>query len=128
YDPPAVRVDRFDETVAVMKGLFAPGPFSFTGRHYTITEHDGLPKPVQQPHPPIIIGGGGKRVLTIAAREADIVSVNPDLRAGTGGPETAPNTVPAMTTQKIEWVREAAGDRFDDIELNVLIGFAMMTD
>src|SRR5438128_5610416 len=45
-DPPAVRVDRFDETVAVMKGLFAPGPFSFTGRHYTITEHDGLPKPV----------------------------------------------------------------------------------
>jgi alkanesulfonate monooxygenase SsuD/methylene tetrahydromethanopterin reductase-like flavin-dependent oxidoreductase (luciferase family) len=83
---------------------------------------------VQSPHPPIVIGGGGRRVLSIAARHADIVSVNPNLVAGLGGAETAPDTVPAMTTQKIGWVREAAGDRFDQLELNVLIGFCMVTD
>ncbi|HWW52908.1 MAG TPA: LLM class F420-dependent oxidoreductase [Acidimicrobiales bacterium] len=128
YDPPAVRVDRFVEGIAVIKGLMADGPFSFSGEHYTISGHDGLPKPVQRPHPPIIIGGGGRRVLSIAAREANIVSVNPDLREGLGGAETAPNTVPAMTTTKIGWVKEAAGERFDELELNVLIGFCMITD
>jgi probable F420-dependent oxidoreductase len=128
YDPPGVRVDRFEEALAVIKGLMGEGPFSFFGSHYTITEHDGMPKPVQRPHPPIIIGGGGRRVLSIAGREADIVSINPDLRDGLGGPETAPNIVPEMTTRKIEWVREAAGDRFDDIELNVLVGFCLFTD
>jgi probable F420-dependent oxidoreductase len=128
YDPPAVRVDRFEEALIVIKGLMADAPFSFAGQHYTITEHDGLPKPVQRPHPPIIIGGGGKRVLSIAARHADIISVNPNLREGLGGVETAPNAVPAMTTRKIDWIREAAGDRFDDIELNVLVGFCLVTD
>ena len=131
YDPPAVRVDRFEEAIAVLKGLLGDGPFSYSGQHYTITEHDGLPKPIRRPgrpHPPIIIGGGGKRVLSIAARQADIVSVNPDLRAGLGGAETAPNTTPDMTSRKIDWIREAAGDRFPAIELNVLIGFCLVTD
>lgn len=128
YDPPATRVDRFEEAVSVIKGLMAPGPFSFSGKHYTIEGHDGLPKPLQEPHPPIIIGGGGRRVLSIAGREADIVSINPNLRAGLGGAETAPNTVPAMTTKKIGWIREAAGERFDQIELNALIGFCVVTD
>jgi hypothetical protein len=67
-------------------------------------------------------------VLGIAAREADIVSINPNLREGLGGAETAPNSVPAMTTRKVEWVREAAGDRFAALELNVLIGFCLFTD
>jgi len=128
YDPPKVRVDRFEEALTVIKGLMADGPFTFEGRHYTITGHDGLPKPKQRPHPPIVIGGGGRRVLSIAGREADIVSINPNLRDGTGGAEIAPNIVPAMTTQKIAWVREAAGDRFDRIELHSLIGFCMFTD
>jgi probable F420-dependent oxidoreductase len=128
YDPPAERVDRFEEGLAVVKGLMADGPFSFAGRYYTVTEHDGLPKPVQRPHPPIIIGGGGRRVLSIAGREADIVSINPNLRDGLGGAETAPNIVPEMTSRKVGWVREAAGDRFADIELHVLIGFCLFTD
>ena len=67
-------------------------------------------------------------MLTIAGQWADIVSINVDLRAGTGGPETAPNASPDATRQKIAWVKEAAGDRFDDIELNCLIGFALITD
>jgi probable F420-dependent oxidoreductase len=128
YDPPAVRVDRFVEGVHVIKGLLAGGSFSFDGEHYSITEHESSPAPAQRPHPPIVIGGGGPRLLRIAAREADIVSVNPDLRAGLGGAETAPNITPASTDEKLTWVREAAGDRFDDLELNALVGFAMLTD
>jgi probable F420-dependent oxidoreductase len=128
YDPPKVRVDRFEEGLAVIKGLMADGPFTFEGNHYTITAHEGLPKPTQRPHPPIVIGGGGRRVLGIAGREADIVSINPNLKDGTGGAETAPNLVPTMTAQKIEWVREAAGERFERIELHALIGFCMFTD
>ncbi|MGP8060724.1 MAG: TIGR03621 family F420-dependent LLM class oxidoreductase [Acidimicrobiales bacterium] len=129
YDPPAVRVDRFEEAVTVLKGLLeADGPYSFSGRHYTIAEHTPSPRPVQRPRPPLIIGGGGKRVLSIAGRQADIVSINVDLRSGSAGPESAPNASPESTRRKIEWVRQAAGERFGDLELNTLIGFAMVTD
>ncbi len=128
YDRPGQRIDRFEEGLAVIKGLMADGPFSFDGKYYTIESHDGLPKPVQRPHPPIIIGGGGKRILSIAAREADIVSINANLNEGVGGVETAPNITPAMTSRKVGWVREAAGHRFSEIELHVLVGFCMITD
>ena len=129
YDGPGVRVERFAEGVAVVAGLLeSDGPFSFSGEHYTVTEHALLPRPIQRPRPPLILGGGGRRVLTIAARWADIVSINVDLRAGTAGPEAAPNASPAATRQKIAWVKEASGERFDDIELNCLIGFAIITD
>ena len=82
YDPPAVRVDRFEEALHVIKQCFTGEQFSITGEHYRITDYASCPKPVQQPGPPILIGGGGKRVLSIAAREADIVGINPNLRAG----------------------------------------------
>ena len=61
FQPQPVRVARLAESVAVLKGCFADGPFSFAGEHYTITDYDALPKPVQRPHPPIMIGGGGRR-------------------------------------------------------------------
>ena len=129
YDPPALRVDRFEEGLAVVAGLLeADGPFSFAGKHYTITEHTPLPRPVQRPRPPIIVGGGGRRVLQIAARHAELVSINVNLRSGVAGPDAATDATPAATRRKVGWVREAAGDRFDDIELNTLIGFAMVTD
>jgi probable F420-dependent oxidoreductase len=129
YDGPKVRVERFEEAVQVIQGLLrTDGPFTFDGTHYQITEHALLPRPVQRPGPPIIIGGGGRRVLSFAARHADIVSINVNLREGTGGPETAPNASPERTREKVGWVREAAGERFDDLELNALIGFVMITD
>ena len=129
YDAPAVRVDRFEEGLAVVTGLLeTDGPFSFSGTHYTVHEHTGTPRPAQRPRPPIIIGGGGRRVLGIAGRLADIVSINVNLAAGTAGPESAHNATPEATRQKIGWVKEAAGVRFDDIELNTLIGFVMVTD
>jgi probable F420-dependent oxidoreductase len=129
YDPPGVRVDRFAEGVAVIAGLLASDePFSFSGKYYSVTAHTLLPRPVQRPRPPLILGGGGRRVLTVAGQWADIVSINVDLRAGTGGPEAAPNASPDATRQKVAWVKEAAGERFEDIELNCLIGFAIVTD
>jgi probable F420-dependent oxidoreductase len=129
YDAPRVRVERFEEAVAVVQGLLrTDGPYSFDGAHYRIRDHTLAPRPVQQPGPPLIIGGGGKRVLSFAARHADIVSINVNLREGTGGPETAPNASPERTREKLAWVKEAAGERFDELELNALIGFVLITD
>src|SRR4029079_11427242 len=81
YDRAGVRVDRLEEGLAVIKGCWGPEPFSFSGEHYTINDYDGSPKPHPQP-PPILVGGGGPRVLKLAGREADIVGINPNLRAG----------------------------------------------
>lgn len=124
-----MRVARFEEAAQVVQGLLrTDGPFSFNGQHYNVRGHTLLPRPVQQPGPPLIIGGGGRRVLSFAARTADVVSINVNLRQGTGGPETAPDSTPERTRRKVGWVKEAAGDRFGDLELNSLIGFVMVTD
>jgi probable F420-dependent oxidoreductase len=128
YDPPGTRVDRFVEGLTVLKGCLGGDAFSFKGEHYAITDYNGLPKPVQRPHPPILIGGGGRRVLSIAAREADIVGIAPNARRGQVDAETARTATAAATEEKIAWVREAAGDRFDNIELNILIFVTMVTD
>ena len=128
YDPPGVRVDRLAEALQVVKGLWGAGPLDFEGEHYRVSGLDGFPKPVQQPGPPIIVGGGGKRVLSLAAREADIISINANMRAGELGIDAAQNSTGEATAEKVAWVREAAGERFDDLELNVLAFFVMVTD
>ena len=126
-DPPGVRVSRMEEGIAVIKGCFAEGPFSHTGEHYTITGYDGLPKPAQTP-PPFLIGGGAKRVLSIAAREAQIVGINPSIHSGQVDAAAAQNGAAAETDQKLGWVRAAAGDRYADIEINLLQFAAIVTD
>jgi probable F420-dependent oxidoreductase len=117
FEPVSVRVSRLAEAVTVLKGCFADGPFSFAGEHYTITGHDAGPKPVQRPHPPLLIGGGGRRTLTLAAREAQIVGLAPRIQAGRR--VDARSLTWAATEEKIGWVREAAADRFAELELNV---------
>jgi probable F420-dependent oxidoreductase len=113
FEPVAVRSARLAEAVTVLKGCFADGPFSFAGDHYTITDYDAEPKPVQRPHPPLLIGGGGRRTLTLAAREADIVGLAPRILGSVG---SDPRSITfAATAEKIAWVREAAGDRFGDL-------------
>jgi probable F420-dependent oxidoreductase len=124
--PAAVRIERLEESVEVLKGLFAPRPLDYSGKHYRISALDGLPKPVQRPRPPLLIGGGGRRVLTVAGRHADIVSVNPSLRAGVVTSSIMQDTTAERVEQKLAWVREAAeaaGRPVDDIEvqLNVLL-------
>ncbi|HEV3130834.1 MAG TPA: LLM class flavin-dependent oxidoreductase, partial [Acidimicrobiales bacterium] len=115
-----VRIARMAESLAVMKSLWSTGKATFEGQHYRVTAALGSPTPAQRPHPPIIIGGGGKRVLGIAAREADIVGVNPSLTAGYVGREVLETTAAAYYHQRIEWVKEAAGPRFDQLELQCL--------
>jgi probable F420-dependent oxidoreductase len=117
FDPIRVRQARLAEAVAVLKGCFGEGAFSFSGEHYTITDYDAYPKPVQQPHPPMFIGGGGRRTLELAAREANIVGLAPRILAGQRPDPTSITW--AATEEKIGWVREAAGDRFDALEFNV---------
>ena len=128
YDSPGIRIARLGEALAVVKGAWGDGPFDFTGDHYTITEYDGLPKPVQQPRPPILVGGGGRKVLRMAGREADIVGINPILRAGEIGVEAARDTLGDSTRRKVEWIREGAGERFDELELQIRYFVASITD
>jgi probable F420-dependent oxidoreductase len=128
-DPPGVRIDRLEEALDVLEGLFGPGPFSYQGKHYQISGLDGFPKPVQQPDgPPVLIGGGGQRMLTLAARRADIVGVNPAIRSGRTDPAAARDGAAAVTDQKLEWVRDAAAERYDDIEINMLVFACVVTD
>ena len=128
YDSHGTRIERLEEAIAIFKGAWGPRPFSLNGRHYRITDYDGIPKPVQQPRPPILVGGGGPKVLRLAGREADIVGINPNLRAGEINRDAAQDTLASRTKQKIEWVREGAGDRFDDLELQIRYFVAAITD
>lgn len=126
-DRPGVRVSRMEEGIAVIKGCFEPGPFSHAGEHYTITDYDGMPKPSQTP-PPLLIGGGARRVLSIAAREAQIVGINPSIHSGRVDTAAAQNGAAGETDQKLAWVREAAGAGYDDLEINMLQFAAIVTD
>ena len=128
YDSPGVRIERMEEGLKIIKGLLAGGSFSFTGKHYRVTELEGYPLPVQKPHPPILIGGGGRRMLTLAAREADIVNVNFDLREGRVNRRVARSGFAAATAEKLGWIKEAAGDRFEHIELGAWVFMANVTE
>ncbi len=125
FDPIRVRQARLAESVALIKGCFGAGPFSFAGEHYTITDYEAQPKPVQQPHPPFFIGGGGRSTLELAAREAQTVGLAPRILRG-GVPDPRSFTW-AATEEKIGWVREAAGERFDELTLNVYPSFWPVT-
>jgi probable F420-dependent oxidoreductase len=117
FDPVSVRQARLAEAITVLKGCFGEGPFSFAGEHYAITDYDAYPKPVQRPHPPLFVGGGGRKTLELAGREADIVGLAPRILSGQRGD---PSSITwAATEEKLGWVREAAGDRFDGLEFNV---------
>ena len=116
FEEVGIRADRLAELMVVLKALFGDGPATHHGTHYTINGLDGQPKPVQRPHPPFLIGGGGRRTLTLAAREAQIVGLAPR-PAKDGRFDVASYLAPA-TEEKIGWVRDAAGSRFDDLVLN----------
>jgi probable F420-dependent oxidoreductase len=130
WDPVGTRIERLEESVVVLKGLFGAGPFSFSGHHYEINALDGQPKPVQRPGPPLMIGGGGPRVLGLAARHADIVNFGPR-QPHDGKVDVASYLLPALEEQ-VGWVREAAGSRFDALELCTFaswtIGKPVITD
>jgi probable F420-dependent oxidoreductase len=128
FDRPGIRIGRMEEGLKIIKGLFAGQPFSFAGEHYQVANIEGSPRPVQTPHPPILLGGGGRRMLRLAAREADIVNVNFDLREGQVNRDLVRTGLAEATDQKIEWIKEAAGERLEQIEISVTIFLANITD
>jgi probable F420-dependent oxidoreductase len=127
FERASVRIARMEEAIRIVKGLFADGPVNFAGRYYTITGLEGFPKPVQRPHPPLHIGGGGHRLLSVAAREADIIGFLPRARPDGQGQDITDAT-PQALEQKITWVREAAGARFADLELGILVAQVLTTE
>ena len=128
FDPPGTRIDRMVETLGVIRAHFADGLLDVTGAHVHAVGFEGVPKPTAVGGPPIMIGGGSKRILGIAGREADIVSLNFDNSSGMLGTEGVESGAAARTEEKLDWIRAGAGDRFDDLELEIAAYFAVVTD
>lgn len=126
FEAPVVRAERFRESLRILKGLFAPGPFTFHGKQFHIEGLDGLPKPHQQPHMAIVVGGGGPAMMRLAAREADVVSVA--MGALPGGGLNWPDASPASFDAKLRLIREAAGERYASLEVNLLMQKTVVTD
>lgn len=127
-DRPGVRVSRLIEHAAVLQGLWAGGTFSFAGEHYTITDMPGSPAPHTPGGPPILVGGGAPRLLRWAGATADIVGVNASIHSGEIDQAAAQDALADRIDEKVAWVREGAGDRFDDLELNAWLAVAEITD
>ncbi len=127
YDPTAARVDRLAEAVRVIKSAWAGDPFDFTGEHYAIRDYTGLPRPVQNPHPPVVIGGGTPRVLRTAGELADIVGIHVST-ARSGAEERAAETSEDQLLRKLEWIRAGAGPRYAELELQMTVFTLIVTD
>jgi probable F420-dependent oxidoreductase len=121
-------VERLAEAIAIVKGLLRGEPLSFVGRHYRVTDHRIHPLPIQQPHPPILVGGNGSRLLALAAKEADIVGLSGiTFRRGGADPDLSGWSMAAVD-ERLRLVREAAGDRYDRLELNALVQRVVVTN
>ena len=127
-DPPGVRIARLAESVEILKRCFAEGSFDFDGEHYTVRGHDGQPTCIQLPHPPFLLGGGGRKMLSLAAREAEIVGLNANMAAGVIDQRAGTSATVEATDRKLGWIRDAAGDRFADIELQTRVHMSQITD
>ena len=128
YDRAGVRIDRFIEGLDVIRGCFAEGAFSFSGTHYNVSNYNGLPKPIQSPCPPILIGGGGRRVLSYAAQHADIIGINATLASGAVGPEAFSTMTAEVVDGKVDIVRNAVTDRLAHIEMNIRAYMVSVSD
>lgn len=128
WDPAGVRITRLAEVVALAKQFFTGGELALQGdAGVRAVGFEGVPRSVQQPHPPLMIGGGAERVLRLAGREADIVSFNFDNSSGILGPDIPTSGADAMA-RKVAWVREAAGERIDHLEFEIGAYFTFVSD
>ena len=128
FEPAGTRIDRMVETLSVLRACFEEGQVDIEGDRVHAVGFEGVPKPMTAGGPPIMIGGGSPRVLGIAGREADIVSLNFDNRSGVLGAEGVGSGGAEQTAQKVEWIRAGAGDRFNDLELEIAAYFTVVTD
>ena len=127
FDSAGVRLDRMEEVIALIRASFADGELNIDGKHVHAVGFEAVPKPINKPCPPIMIGGGAKRVLRIAGREADIVSLNFNNSTGRLGPEGIGSSTAELTDQKIQWIKDGAGSRFNEIELEIAAYFTVVT-
>ncbi len=129
YDSPGVRIERLAEVIDVLRASFVPGVLSVEGsRGVRAMGFEATPKPLQLPSPPIAVGGGRRRVLEMAARQADIVCLNRDNSAGKVVKEGNQSSTAGATLEKVGWIRDAAGDRFDDLVLEVGAYYMSVTE
>jgi probable F420-dependent oxidoreductase len=117
FDRAGVRVARLKEAISLIKQAWKGTPFTVEGEHYAVSGYSGAPRPRQSPGPPVLIGSGAPRLLAYAAQEADIIGICPRPLADGSGLRWG-ELSEAGVARKVEWVREAAGDRIGDIELN----------
>lgn len=127
FDRPGIRIDRFEEVVALLRASFAEGELNIDTPHVHAVGFEAVPKPFTKSGPPIMIGGGAKRILTIAGREADIVSLNFNNSSGKLGAEGIGSSTAELTDQKIQWIKDGAGSRFDQIEIEIAAYFTIVT-
>ena len=120
YDEPGQRIERLAESLRILKDIWSTQESRRAGNHYTVDVPQGMPLPHSTPHPPIMIGGGGRRVLTLAAQEADIIGFGPRMGKGRVVSSTVHSTGPAAFTERVEWVKAAAGPRWDALEFQCL--------
>lgn len=133
FDRPAIRIARLTEALQIVKALLTEETVSFSGQYYSINAMHGLPRPLQQPHPPVYLGGSGKRMLQLAAREASCVGIVPRIKQAQRGDYMndlldMDDAAPEALQQKISWIREAAGPRFTELELNIVLMEVQLTD
>jgi len=119
FDPAPERIARLGEVARAVKAFCSGQPLELDGPNVRWQGFRGAPLPVQRPHPPILIGGGSRKVLELAAREAQIVSLNFNNRAGVIGPDGVRSATAAATDRKLAWIRDAAGPRFPELELEI---------
>jgi probable F420-dependent oxidoreductase len=128
FDRAGVRLDRLEDTISLLRASFTDGELDIDTPHVHAVGFEAVPKPVQRPMPPLMIGGGSRRVLGIAGREADIVSLNFDNSSGKIGPAGVGSSTAEITAQKIEWIKAGAGERFADVEIEIGAYFTVVTD
>lgn len=121
------RIQQLEETIALAKQFMKPGELNIKGDYVQVSGFEGVPKPAKGAVP-IMVGGGGQKVLTLAGREADIVSINFNNRAGKIGPDGVGNSTHEETAKKIGWIKDGAGARFKDIEIEIGAYFTFVTD
>lgn len=127
-DAPSVRIERLDEALGVIRSLWAGEAVTHRGAHYSVDELTLSPTPHQRPGPPVWVGGGGRKVLEVAARHAEVIHLNPALPAGVIDHRAGPTATAEATDRKLSWVQAVAGDRFADLEIGVRIHLAIVTD
>lgn len=127
-DPPSVRIERLDEALGIIRALWSGEAVTHQGPNYTIDDLALSPAPLQRPGPPVWVGGGGRKVLEVAARHAEVIHLNPALPAGVIDHRAGPTATAAATDRKLAWIRSVAGDRFASLEIGARIHLAVVTD